>query len=360
MNIFKVYFIKNRPLFEAATQTKPMTLVLCATLLLWNALFFVAYSESTPRENQVQLYAHPHITPTLRAGLEIIDFSRMDIIRDHYLIDAVLWFDYDPQYFSADDFRDFSIYRGNFVGSIKENTQTMGKMAKTIFVFKVELQSLVSYLEFPLDKHRLDVVVSNFLVNSGSSIDNRNISFSTHKNAVDRGWEIYKTDHEIGLIKNNEVGYKQSFNHDLRLVFSTYIRRDSPKTAVMVLTPLILIFLMGLISLTFDVLKNFNAILSLSVGSLTGLLFTRNVIDKFMPFTDQFTIADRMYLLFIILTVLVLGFQIYFLQLFMNLQDKTQLSQVIERHIANVNLLRGSVFIFFCIVLLATTAMIFF
>lgn len=362
MNILKVYFTKERLFLEAVTQIKPLFFLLVIAACLWALTFLLAYVLGTAEEAPIQLIDRKESDPNIRAGLIISNFANFDINRGEFVAEGSIWFDFDKKHYSAQDFSTFRFQRGEFLTKTEPSIKEMGAVSRATFGFTTKIKSKIDYANFPLDKHRFDFIVMDVLKDKPRSIPAKNLSLFVDPHAIEHGWRSFDTETRSGFAVLRFEDNHQAQIADLgpRMIFSLFVERDSPKTPVLVFMPLLLIFFIGLISLSFDVLENFNAILSLSVGSLTGFLFFRSVIDRLMPLPDQFTIADKVYLLMISLTVVILGIQIYILHYFRKLQNKTSLTQLIAIQINNMNILRGCFFILLIISLLVATIAMFF
>lgn len=356
MNIFQLYFNKQRLFLEALTKTKSLFLVLIVSLTTWVLFFTYVYFTRTTIEPEIQLVLPQEADSRVQLALEIKSFSKFDINRDEFSADALLKIDFDPRIYALEDFANFRIQDGQIIIKSKPIVEQSTQLIHATYEINLNMRSHFRYIDFPFDKHRIDIIFTNLITNNKVLLFTPdNISLVLSSPNLGPGWNLSSTKISSGIDQTID-GTNNAKNN--RVIFSIYTHRSSPKTAILVLMPLMLLFFLQLISLTFEVTKDFSIILSLSVGSVSGFLFYRNVMERLMPITDDFTIADKVYLLLMLYNIIILGIQIYILHYFRKLQAQTTLTQLLDRAVNNINILRGCIFILCLIALLVSTLFI--
>lgn len=352
MNIFQLYFNKQRLFLEALTKTKSLFLVLIVSLTTWILFFTYVYFTRTTIEPEVQLLPAQEMSD-VQFTLEIKSFSKFDINKDEFTADAIIKIDFDPRAYTPQDFTNFRIQNGQVVLKSAPLIEQNGEIIHALYEVSLTLRSHFKYADFPFDKHKIDIIFTNLISNKKTlSLKPENISLVLDSPNLGPGWNLSTTKINSGIDSNID---NTNNAKNYRIIFSIFTHRSSPKTAILVLMPLMLLFFLQLISLTFEVTKDFGIILSLSVGSVSGFLFYRNVMERLMPITDDFTIADKVYLLLMLYNIIILGIQIYILHYFRKLQMQTTLTQLLDRAVNNINILRGCIFILCLLALLVST-----
>lgn len=360
MNFFQILFNKQRAKLEMITGTRVLFVLQIFACLILVAIFAYAFKKSPIQEAPLQGEMGDHTAKNFTVGLLIEEVPKFRLDLNEFIIVGTVWFEYVDAEIAPSDFDNFQFQRGEFIDRSKPQVTMHGERTRVTYNFSTKLQNTTNIALYPFDSHRIDLVMVNYFGGDDRVLAKENIALSLATTTISRGWSVTKSEARsfIRLTdRKGEIPHAASINRPV-IAFSIYVERDSPKTAIVILLPLILIFFIGLVSLTFDVTKYFNPILSLAVGSLTGFLLLRGVMDKIMPPTDEFTVADKFYLLLILLTTLILGIQIYVLHFHSKLASQTQLEQLLERASHNVNILRGCFFIFFTLLFLVTTAMV--
>lgn len=359
MNIFQLFFNRQRLFFEAITRTKVLFLILIISQIIWISFFVYVYFTREMKEPELNLeYPSTQIDDSLKLGLEILSFPKFDINKDEFSIDAHLYIDFNSTTHTLEDFSKFHFLRGQVSQKNKPIVEQSGNMVHATYEITVNFKSQMKYADFPFDRHRVDIILTNILPKQKQAYFNKeNVHFVLESDNLGAGWLLTKSTVNSGFPDASETKAKDTTD-EYQIVFSMYTNRSSPKTPILVLMPLLLLFFLQLISLTFEVTKDFSVILSLSVGSLSGFLFYRNVMERLMPLTDDFIIADKVYLLLIAYNIFILGIQIYILHYFRKLQARTHLTQLLERAVNNLDILRGCIFIFCLVALLITTLFI--
>jgi hypothetical protein len=358
MNIFQLYFHRQRLLLEMLTKTKVLFLVLIVTQLIWILFFTYVYFSRTTKEPEIKLEYPKSLDSSLKLGLEILSFSKFDINKDEFSIDAHLYIDFDSRLYSIDDFSKFHFLRGQISAKSKPLIEQTGDLIHATYEITANFKAQMKYADFPFDKHRVDLILIDILPkNKSTFFSQENLSLTLDSPTLGPGWNVSKSTIKSGFPDDSQIVAKDT-SDEYQIVFSFYANRSSPKTPILVLMPLLLLFFLQLISLTFEVTKDFSVILSLSVGSLSGFLFYRNVMERLMPMTDDFIIADKVYLQLMAYNIFILGIQIYILHYFRKLQGQTHLTQLLERAVSNLDIIRGCLFIFCLLALLVSTLFI--
>lgn len=354
MNFIQIYFRKRRRFLESITDMRILLLLLIATCASIGVLFFLVHTRTKVIEPKISLAPLPtNITP-VTTGILVKHFTTFDVLKDKFTLDATVWFSYDNTTISVDDLGQFYFERGTITHKSNPIISTHNNANIVKYDITVQLRSNLYYQQFPFDNHRIDIILSNPVLNNKSiSLVCDDQTFSVMEHAVTNEWKIIKTNctHGVKKTPNSNMDFEQT-------VFSLYVARNSSRTLFLLFIPLFAIFCIGLFSLTFDVAKNFSAILSLSVGSTTGLLFYRNVINELIPYSDYFTISDRIYTLLLALIMIALTIQIYLLHYNRKRAEQTQLEELLKYTAMSLNIVRSCFFIFFLLVTLIATIML--
>ncbi len=334
-------------------------LILIISQIIWVLFFVYVYFTRDTKEPELKLeYPAENIDDSLKLGLEVLSFPKFDINKDEFSIDAHLYIDFNSKTHSIEDFSKFHFLRGQVSQKTKPVIEQSGDMIHAAYEITVNFKSQMKYADFPFDRHRVDIILTNILPKDKETYFRKeNIHLVMESKNLGAGWLLTDFSMKSGFPDASEIEAKDTTD-EYQIIFSLYTNRSSPKTPILVLMPLLLLFFLQLISLTFEVTKDFSVILSLSVGSLSGFLFYRNVMERLMPMTDDFIIADKVYLLLMAYNIFILGIQIYILHYFRKLQARTHLTQLLERAVNNLDILRGCIFIFCLVALLITTLFI--
>jgi hypothetical protein len=340
----------KRSFIERITHGKSLFLIVLLSSVLWFGVLLILYIYNPSKELPVDLIKIENNNAEILSGFDISDFEEFNIRDDHFELTGDLWFIFDPLKHSIKDFSDFIVLRGKIIEKSEVIININSSKIKVIFPVKLSIKSKINHADFPFDKHRVDVIFTHILPKQKAFISDSNLFFNVSKTALKRGWQSYALEAKAGLKEGSTPS----------LVFSIYVKRESIKIFILSFLPLLLIFLIGLMTLSFDVWQHFNAVLTLAVGSLTGFLFCRNLIDNITPFTEQFTIVDKLFVLMIMLVVFILAIQIYSHHHFRKIYDEEELKASLEKSISRAKKSRGLLLILFVMIFFIAVIFMFF
>lgn len=240
-------------------------------------------------------------TTLVKVGLHIVNFPEFDIVKNKFVIDAIIWFEFDPAVVSLETIEKFSFEKGDILKKTTSDTKLIEGKFFVQYNITIQFTSNLSFKFFPMDSHRIFLVLTNKFVSPGDIIYQSFISgFTLSESIFLAGWNI-EGRHVI-------TGYSEARldEHDVkkvvlnpRVLFAIDFDRSGIQKILLIFLPLFLMFFIGLLSLSFDVAKEAGSVLSLSLGSVTGILSYRFVIQAMSPEVGYFMLSDQIFTLFL-------------------------------------------------------------
>lgn len=234
----------------------------------------------------------------VKTGLYIKNFPVFDLIENKFVMDAIVWFEFNSSLMQLDLIEKFYIERATQLQKSEPEIRQQGDFLLVKYNIKVEFSTNLDHTFFPMNDHTLYIVVTNDYVSPNEMI------FVGQESFLSWSGRLYTSDWKI-VGKAIDSGYAE-FNFDLtnssvkkvshpRIVYSLTLAKTGLRKAALIFLPVFFILLLGTFSLTLDAKEMGGTVLSLSVGSLTGLLAYRFVIEKISPNIGYFTLAERIY-----------------------------------------------------------------
>ncbi|KKR95549.1 MAG: hypothetical protein UU47_C0032G0005 [candidate division TM6 bacterium GW2011_GWE2_41_16] len=313
--------------------TLPFAMMLFTTFVLYAAIGYFLCSHSASLElvphlktidSQEQLNAK-HVPNSVDVGLFINNFSKFDALHGSFVFDGTLWFKADSTKVSVDQLAQFKFERGTI---LEKSQPYVTKSGNEIFVrydIKVEFFSQLNYKLFPLDEHRISFVVSN------KSLADSSIAFTcSDKNFVikeayaesDPEWLLAHTKISAGYLQDTydaSFAPRQSLYPAVSFVLD-YARIGARNMAVVFL-PLLLLFFITLFVFALDPSRYEAMIISIATGALSASIAYRLVIENVSPRVSYFTLADYIYLIFLLANFCMFGLS-FLLKHFSQVQRK--------------------------------------
>ena len=249
----------------------------------------------------------------IKTGLYIHDFPVFDIVKNKFIVDAIVWFQFDPRVISLETVGNFSFEKGTILKRTDPDTKMINGELFARYMVRIELASTLDYKFFPINDHRIFIVLANqFVTPSEMRYKVSEAGFVIAPKIYAQGWTPIDKTVRAGysIARLDRYDEKKVVKHP-RAVFSIDFEKAGLRKVLLILIPIILLFFLGLFSLIFDHDRGARAILSLSVGSLSGLLAYRFVIEKLSPEVGYFTLTDHAYTLILTLTFILFLFNMY-------------------------------------------------
>ncbi len=252
----------------------------------------------------------------VRVGLTINNFTQFDMTKDQFVFEGLIWFEFDPTLVSLSTLKQISFERGTIESWSAPITELMQDRMFARFDIRVRFTNYNNYAYFPLDDHRLSLVLAHrnvkldqivFVSNDADFVIDQDMSF--------RGW------HEVGSrvmtgyfeerLDKFDTTDPDNFIDYPGVVFTIdYGRQKSVRNVLTIVLPMLLLLFIGLFSLVINREKGFSLVMTLPIQALVGLVTFRFVIESLSPQAGYFFWSDYIFFFFLTLSFLILLLQI--------------------------------------------------
>jgi hypothetical protein len=233
---------------------------------------------------------------SVKAGLFVKDFPRFDIIGNDFIVDAIVWFEYNPQQISPEALEDFTFEKGTLIHKSALNTVLSEALSLTSCRIRLQFSTNLNHQFFPLGDHRIFLVLNNYNISAHTIVFATSPSCLSLAKLYIPGWRAIGHDAESGYYKT-QLDPENQATATLypRVIFSIDFARNGSRKVFIVMLPLFLAFFLGFLALTLNPLKHSRSMTTIAVASITGLLAYRFVIEKISPNVGYFTLTDHLY-----------------------------------------------------------------
>jgi hypothetical protein len=289
--------------------------VLVFTSLLTGYFAYRQIEVFTPLESPPLLY---DITPKklrvwnaepveVKVGMQVINFSDFNLVDNEFLVDVIVWFEFDPSLVSLDSIGDFYFDKGE----VKKKSAAKTKIVDGKFFAEYEVRfgfsSNVTHQLFPLDDHRIYMTLINNSVSPSELVFDASPSgFTISDSIFIRGWNVVSTGVNSGYEEwELDKHDKRRIVRHSKVVFSMDFKRSGTRFIFLILLPIFLIFFIGLFSFAFNPADSNERgnIMNLASASLASLLAYRFVINNMAPSgVGYFMLSDHIFNLFLTLS----------------------------------------------------------
>lgn len=280
--------------------------VFACMLVTMGSIGFIVYRRTSKFTTGDRLVAIQYITPqkmqefggmpsSMDVGLCINNFRTFDIIKNDFVFDGVLWFEFDPSHISLSTVEQFSFDRGEILYRSAPVTQVKEGRLFVRYDVRLRFSGEMNYRRFPVDDHRLAIVLINKTVSPNELIfKSRNANFVVIPNMKIVGWSEFRHDVEVGYIETRytESSDARPLQYPAAAFTIDYGRQSNIRNIIIVVLPMLLLFFVSLFSLALDPSKWFTAIISIPIQGIIGLLAYRFVLEAMSPAVGYFMYSD--------------------------------------------------------------------
>jgi hypothetical protein len=351
-----------------------MWFLIFMTLVAFLAIASIFYSShtrfrSTDPKIELQSYVPRKSGPESKSiaivetGLFVKGFSEFSFVENSFIADVVVWFLFKPHEIPKETIDAFSFEGGEIKSKSAPEIKIIEDKIFTRYLVRVEFKANLNYELFPLDDHRLCLILINRdVIPQEVRFVSDDSSFGVVKNLYTNDWKFDGKQVLYGVMASVLDEDNSTKNIETpAVVFSLDFSKLGVRKIFVLFVPLFLVFFMGLFSLAVEVDKWIEMSLSMSIGSITAMLFYRFVIEKMSPNVGYFTIADKIYTFLVITAFLIFLSNVYTAYYFKRKKHIGTKEEEIKKLYRKLMLFKKSVYLTLIpIVVLVTYIFIFF
>jgi len=230
----------------------------------------------------------------VKTGLFIKSFSVFDLAKNHFKMDAIVWFKFKPTLISLEIIEQFSFEQGNIIEKSLPRIKVEDDYLLVRYDVQVQFSTNLDFHSFPFESHRLHIVLVNENITPSELVFNISQSaFSWTNNLHTNDWRIIaKAAHSgYGEALFDRADPNKKTAHP-KIIFTLDLAQKGLRKAILIFLPVLLIIFMSNFALSMNPERMDVAMLELGAVSLTGVLFYRFVIENITPDVGYSTLVD--------------------------------------------------------------------
>lgn len=237
----------------------------------------------------------------VKVGLYIYDFPKFNLISNEFSFRGLIFFEFDPALITLETIEKFRITRGE----IKYKSEPFmsftedGSKIYVQFEISVNFKTDLNFRRFPFNDHSINIILDHELIAPEEIIFDSSIDiFRIDPKIYLPGWYVVNRIVTPGCfeVELEEYIRKMDICHS-RVLFTVDCKRSGIQEGLSIFLPLLLIFFLAVFSLSIDPKNYYSTISSISIGSVTGMLAYKYVIDNISPNVGYFMLSDIIYFL---------------------------------------------------------------
>lgn len=267
-------------------------------------------STTSLSEKAVLFVSQKSSVPVIESGVFVRDISNFDSVHGRFSADLLVWFRFNPSLISPALVEKFVLERAEEKNRSDAIVQVSTKDEYVVkYYVRLNYSVPFNYVEFPVDDHRIDFVLTNYFLDSSRARFETNEKFIILNPDIQiEGWKILEKTAQVGYLENPiTLDNPEKTIYYPRMVFGFDLERDGIRQVLSTVLPLLVIFFTALFTFAINPIgADYYNVIALSVASVMALVAYRFVIETVSPATGYFTISDYIFLFFLILTLIIL------------------------------------------------------
>lgn len=271
------------------------------------------------------------LSSKVKVGLLIRNFSTLDFINNNFVVDAMIWFEFNRDELMLSTIDQFSFENSKIIHKSKPYVTINGDTMHVKYDIIFDVKTDVNFNRFPLEDHRLSVVLTNNFINPKEMYfdDSSNaLSFIVSDKLFTSNWNVH-TLHSISGYSSVHFDQHNPRRHmqSPKAVFTIDFAKAGINKILLIFVPLFAAVFIAL----FTFLMSFNSYqgkTTLGVTSVTALLGYRFVIQQMSPPVGYFTLTDKLFIFFLIFSFLIFVFQILLLRHYMFIMERERIKKI--------------------------------
>lgn len=270
------------------------------------------------------------LSTKIRAGLYIKNFPTFDFTTNNFVVDGVVWFEFNKNEIMLKTVDKFSFENSKMI--YKSSPHVSIQHDKILVKYEVifEVKTDLNFHRFPLEDHRLSIVLTNYFVSPNEMYFDDQIdalSLKISDKLFTSNWLIDSKQVISGYSSLHIDEFnKQRTSRSPKAVFTINFKKAGINKILIIFVPLFAAVLFAL----FTFLMSFNSYAgktTLTVTAVTALLGYRFVIQQMSPPVGYFTLTDKLFIFFLILSFLIFIFQLLLMRHYMFLMDREKVKR---------------------------------
>lgn len=282
-----------------------MITFIIATILFAGMLYIPLYRFTSYDQKPTFSVGSPAAsTPSImRTGLHINSFSKTDILKNDFIFEGELWFEFDPRTVTLEDIEKFDIDHGQIIERSKPIVSQHGKKTVARYIIRASFKTDLNYKAFPLDNHTIYIAITNRFVNAEKiAFVPAGVNELAKGNLLSSSCLLDKLSADGGYVTSTIALTDETLENKSPLViFGMQCHRIDLRHFLNIFLPLLLIFFFTLFAFSLDFDEHGQMVPTMAAAGVPALLAYRFVIESLSPDVDYFMLSDYLFFLFLFL-----------------------------------------------------------
>ncbi len=292
-----------------------------------------------------------HFSVKVNTGLFIKNFTVFDPIKDEFVMDSIVWFEFDSSALMPDIVEKFSFGNGKILYKSPPDVKVVGNKIFVKYDVRVSFKGNLVYSKFPLNDHKVTIILSNdFVTPEEMYFQVDESGFDMSENVKLHNWNVKDLAVETGYTKlildKNDPAKKAAHP---KVLFTISVAKASIRRLLIIFVPFFTAAFFALFAFLLS-LANIRGRFSLAITSITALLGYRFVIERMMPQVGYFTTTDSIYTFLLVFAFFCFLYQLIITRFYAIVENDFKQGKIkssgFNSKVESLNLINDIIFIF--------------
>ena len=301
-------------LSKGETARFQIVLIIIASIIL-GSFFYIRLGEEAvffETKPSIESYGQEIDIPKVETGFSLKSFSLFDKLKNKFIFNGTIWFEYDPTLLDYEVIDKFSFHNGKFLKKIGHKSKAVNGNALARFDISVEFTIKLDQRFFPFDDHRITLILTNEFVSYKDLMYTiKSNDFTVNDSIYASGYKYLDKHVYYGFILPTETDVKWAVGHPV-VLFSLDFAKAGLRKPTLIMLPLILMFFISLFALTRNPLQEKSLVLRLAIAALPAIIAYRFVIETISPKVNYSILTDLLFSFVLLVSFLSFGLVSYY------------------------------------------------
>lgn len=236
----------------------------------------------------------------VRVGMIAINMPEFDTKKNEFILNALVWFEFNPLHVSQDTIGNFSFEEGDILYRSEPQVVVKNDLLLVQYQIKVRFSSALAYHYFPFDDHSIFLILTNRSVSTDEVVFTSDSSALTFAKTFSLpGWRMNGYQVAFGQLSANTGQRRGAAMSVPAIRFGFDFDKMGLIWVITLILPLMIIFYLAMVVLLFARAGGDTGPV-LMLSTIAVLLSYRFVIQTVQPSVGYLTVIDYLYLFDII------------------------------------------------------------
>lgn len=267
----------------------------------------------------------------VRVGLTIRNFPSFDFVTNNFVVDAMIWFEFNKNEISLKTIDQFSFENSKIIFKSQPPYVSMrGDKILVRYDVMFDVKTDVSFHRYPLEDHTLSIVLTNNFISPNEMYFDDSVnamSLIISDKLFTSNWKPYSTQ----CVSGYSTLYFDQYDHSKKIrspktIFTIYFQKAGINKILLIFIPLFMAIFLALFSFLMS-FNNYQGKPTMGITAITALLGYRFVIQQMSPTVGYFMLTDKIFIFLLLFAFFIFIFQALLVRHYMALMEREKLKK---------------------------------